>query len=109
MSVVGLTAELPMREQMEKFPDRLRNEIVGAGLSQPRFSRMMEITQQACTGWLSGQYQPRAFQLAKMAEVFDVSIEYMLGMTDERVTITDIEKLADSKKRKRERKANNGG
>ena len=93
------------KDPMDEFPTRLRNEITGAGLSQPRFARMMDITQQACTGWLTGQYQPRAFQLAKMAEVFDVTVEYMLGMTDERITLTDLSKLAEQKRRKRERKS----
>jgi hypothetical protein len=86
----------------ETFKGRLRNEIIGAGMSQPKFSRRMDITQQACSGWLAGQYQPRAFQLRKMAEIFDVSIEYLLGMIDERVTYSEILSLAEKKDKKRE-------
>lgn len=87
------------------FEDRIRREITGMNWSQPKFARQMDVAQQTVTGWCTGKWEPRMKQLVEMARLFDVSIEYLAGMTDERVTLSDIEALAERKRVKRERKS----
>lgn len=84
-----------------EFKDRLRNELAGAGMSQPFFARKLDVTQQTVTGWVMGRWEPRMKQLAEMAQVLDCSMEYLSGVTDERVTLTEVMAIAEKRKRKR--------
>ena len=85
------------------FEARLRRELAGNQWSQPHFARMMEVSQQTVTAWATGKWEPRMKQLADMSSLLNVSMEYLAGVVDERVTITDIKDVAERKARKRER------
>lgn len=87
------------------FEDRLRRELAGNQWSQPQFARMMEVSQQTVTAWVTGKWEPRMKQLAEMASLLNVSMEYLSGVIDERVTISDIVAEADRKARNRAVKA----
>lgn len=85
------------------FEGRLRRELAGNQWSQPHFARMMEVSQQTVTAWATGKWEPRMKQLAEMSSLLNVSMEYLAGAVDERVTITDIKDVAERKARKRVR------
>lgn len=89
--------------QRTLFEGRLRRELEGNQWSQPQFARMMEVSQQTVTAWATGKWEPRMKQLAEMAALLNVSMEYLAGLVDERVTMTDIKEIEARKARKRSR------
>lgn len=59
---------------------RLRNE---KGISQQELARIVGKTQQAIAIWEKGQYEPDHDALNMLADYFGVTIDYLLGRTDD--------------------------
>lgn len=59
----------------------LRNLI---GFKQIELCKKLGVTQGALSGWENGKYEPDNKSLMKMADIFNVSIDYLLGRTDEK-------------------------
>ena len=53
-------------------------------LKQIELCKELGITQGALSGWENGKYEPDLKSLTKLAELFKVSIDYLLGNTDEK-------------------------
>jgi len=60
---------------------QLRNEI---GMSQMDLAKKLGIHQTAISQWESGRTSPRFDMLEAMSKIFNVSIRYLLGQSDER-------------------------
>lgn len=56
------------------------------GLSQTAVAKMLNITRQAYNHYETGQRQPTQEVLVKLADIFEVSVDYLLGRTD---TVSD--------------------
>ena len=50
-----------------------------AGLTQTQLASILCTSQANLSGWESGRWEPDAAALAKMADFFNVSIDYILG------------------------------
>lgn len=61
----------------------LRNE---KGISQTVLANQIGLTQQAVAKWEKGVSEPDSEMLQKLASFFDVSVDYLLGRTDERIS-----------------------
>ena len=66
------------------FVTRLNAELAKRGWTQKQFAELLEISEPAITRWLSGQHEPKAYSIARMAQVLEVSADYLLGLTDYR-------------------------
>ena len=55
-----------------------------AGLKQTVAANLMGISQTAISQYERDQREPTADVIVRMADVYDVSIDYLLGATDER-------------------------
>ncbi len=53
------------------------------GLKQTDLCKQLGITQGALSGWENENYEPDIKALKKMSEIFDVSVDYILCLTDE--------------------------
>ncbi len=53
------------------------------GLKQTDLCKQLGVTQGALSGWENENYEPDIKALKKMAEIFNVSVDYILCMTDE--------------------------
>ena len=51
-------------------------------LSQRDVARMLNVTQQAIASWENGRTEPSNMALVEIADYFNVSVDYLLGRTD---------------------------
>ncbi|EFQ46960.1 DNA-binding helix-turn-helix protein [Lactobacillus gasseri MV-22] len=59
--------------------DRIRELRTSHRLSQTELSKLLHVSQQTITKWENGKAEPSSGALAKLAEYFDVSADYLLG------------------------------
>ena len=52
------------------------------GLSQRDIARTLKVTQQAIASWENGRTEPSNMTLVEIADYFKVSVDYLLGRTD---------------------------
>lgn len=52
------------------------------GYTQNDLCKKLGVTQGALSGWETGRYEPDTASLIKMANIFDTTIDYLLGRTD---------------------------
>lgn len=53
-------------------------------ISQTNLADEIDVSQGTISGWESGAYEPNISQLIQLADLFDVSIDYLVGRSDER-------------------------
>ncbi len=69
-----------MKSTFQQTFKELRQE---KGLTQAQLAERLKYTQGNISGWENGTVEPKATALTVIAEFFGVSIEYLLGVTDE--------------------------
>ncbi len=57
------------------------------GLSQRETAKLLKISQGTYNNWENGRTQPSIEQLVTLAELFSVSVDYLIGNTDEFGTV----------------------
>ena len=67
---------------MEIFQKRLREERKILGLTQRELAKRLAITQPSYIRYENGSSEPSLECLVKLADLFDVSVDYLLGRTD---------------------------
>ena len=70
---------------MKKYV-RLRNLREDSDLTQKDLGRILKITQRAYSYYESGERMIPLPMLEELAELYDVSVDYILGRTDEKLT-----------------------
>lgn len=68
----------------KKFCERLYTLRKEQNLTMERFGIVMEVTKQAVCRWENGERQPSLEMLARIAEFYGVSADYLLGLSDKR-------------------------
>ena len=68
----------------KKFCERLYTLRKEQNLTMERFGIAMEVTKQAVCSWENGERQPSLEMLARIAEFYGVSADYLLGLSDKR-------------------------
>lgn len=63
------------------FP-RIRELRIASGMTQTELANAINSTQQSLTEWETGKKEPRTAMLVAMADLFNVSVDYLLGRTD---------------------------
>lgn len=58
----------------------LRNQ---KGYSQQKLSSILNVSRSTVAMWETEKAEPNSEMLVKLANIFDVSVDYMLGRTDE--------------------------
>lgn len=79
-----------------KFAEILREERLNLGLNQVEFAKIFNVTKQTVSNWENGNRNPDSNTLSKLADYFDVTVDYLLGRTDERKTGKEKPKLDPS-------------
>jgi len=64
------------------FAQRLRSLRVELGLKQEELANALQITQRKVSYWETGKIEPDLTTLCHLAEYFDVSTDYLLGLKD---------------------------
>lgn len=61
------------------FGKALAIEIKSAGMTKSEFARRMCVAKKTVFQWLNGSHIPCKYNLEKMAEVLDCSLDHLLG------------------------------
>lgn len=68
---------------MNKFSKRLKELRLENGLTQQRIASLLNIKQQSYIRYEYGTGEPSLNTLIKIAEIFGVTTDYLLGVSDE--------------------------
>jgi len=68
---------------MSKFAERLKELRERRGLSQYKLAELLGVSPSTVAAWEVGRNEPSYDMLRKIADVFEVSVDYLLGKTDE--------------------------
>ena len=68
---------------METFSIRIKELRKENGLTQKQLADKLQTTNSAVCDWERGRTQPDLETLAKIASLFSVSSDYLLGLSDE--------------------------
>lgn len=79
-----------------KFAEILRKERVNLGLNQVEFAKIFNVTKQTVSNWENGNRNPDSATLSKLADYFGVTVDYLLGRTDQRNITKEKAKLDSS-------------
>ncbi|WMJ79518.1 helix-turn-helix transcriptional regulator [Clostridium sp. MB40-C1] len=66
------------------FSDRLKELREEKKLTQEELGKFLNVSRQAISGYEAGSIEPSINNLIKLADVFNVSLDYLLGRTKER-------------------------
>ena len=66
----------------EIFSNRLKELRMEAGISQRTLANAINVTQKAIDFWEKGINEPKLSCLIKLAQYFNVSIDYLAGLED---------------------------
>lgn len=68
---------------MEKFCSRIKELRLEKGFTQKELAQKLNTTNSAVCDWEKGRTQPDLQTLASIATLFDVSADYLLGLSDD--------------------------
>lgn len=78
--------------EKEIFPERLRTLMEETKTTQEDLGQALDVRRQTISLYITGQSKPDWKQVAKIAKFFNVSSDYLLGLSETRTT--DIERKA---------------
>lgn len=67
---------------MAKIHERIREERIKKDINQPELAKMLNISKQTVSNWENGKRTPDIDTLETLAKFFDVSTDYLLGISD---------------------------
>lgn len=76
-----------------EFSERLKNLRKQAHLTQTEVAEKLGISQQAYASWERGIKKPTQDNLVKIAQILNVSIDYLIGTSDESVKADELDNV----------------
>lgn len=76
-----------------EFKYRLRELRLKSGLSGEEFGKLFGVSKNSVSVWERGRNYPNQEILEKIADYFDVSLDYLMGRTDIKKPIIDITQI----------------
>ena len=67
---------------MEKFAERLKELRIEKGITQAELAKELQVSQRSISSWETGFRQPDFETLEILAKYFNVTTDYLLGITD---------------------------
>ena len=80
-----------MSSEGEKMIERVMQLIKQSGLSDNAFEKQLHLSQGTVGNWRSGRNKLSMEAIIKLARYFNVSADYLLGLTDERKPLENRE------------------
>ena len=74
------------------FGERLKMYRTQKGLSQEKIAEMLDVSRQAVTKWEAGQTTPSSDNLIALANLYDVSLDELIGKNENEIVSTEGEK-----------------
>ena len=72
--------------------ERLKMYRTQKGLSQEKIAEMLDVSRQAVTKWEAGQTTPSSDNLIALANLYDVSLDELIGKSENKIVSTEGEK-----------------
>lgn len=69
------------------FGDRLKELREEKELTQEELGKFLNVSRQTISGYEAGSIEPSIKNLIKLADIFNVSLDYLLGRTKERYNL----------------------
>lgn len=85
---------------MKKMPERLKEEREDKGMSQQYLAKILGIGRSTLAGYETGNSTPPLDILIKYADIFDTTLDYLVGRTnnhDAKITEDDTLKISHNK------------
>lgn len=79
----------------EILPSRIRALIADSGATQNQIAKEIGVTRQSISQYCDGSTVPNADKLLKLAQYFNVSADYLLGMTDAKTNNKDVQFICE--------------
>ena len=67
---------------MPSFPDRLKELRKAKGVTQKAMAKFLDVTEQHYQRYEYGKHEPNLDAINKLADFFDVSLDYLTGRSD---------------------------
>lgn len=67
---------------MNIFNERLKSLRISTNMTQNEFAKMFNITKRSLQYYESGDREPKLDKLIEIADYFDVSLDYLVGRSD---------------------------
>lgn len=61
------------------FSEKLKELRIEKGLKQEELAKVLSVTQRKISYWETGKIEPDLLHLTKIADYFQVSVDYLLG------------------------------
>ena len=74
------------------FGERLKELREERDMTQEELSNFLNVTRQSISGYETGSNEPILENLVKISKIFNVSIDYLLGLTKDRYNISTLDK-----------------
>ncbi|NEZ46119.1 helix-turn-helix domain-containing protein [Clostridium niameyense] len=71
--------------------ERIKKERIEKGINQPELAKALNVSKQTVSNWENGKRTPDADTLTKIADFFNCSVDYLLGITDTKNKINTID------------------
>lgn len=68
---------------MEKFPERLTHLLEQTSTTRRAFAHVLGISERMVQYYITGKKYPTAETLVAIADFFDVSLDYLVGRSDD--------------------------
>ena len=75
--------------------NRIKELRESKGMTQVRLSIELEVSQETVSAYEKGKHYPSVDVLLKMSDIFDSSIDYILGLSDIKRPVSSAELSAD--------------
>ncbi|MCC9821134.1 helix-turn-helix transcriptional regulator, partial [Streptococcus agalactiae] len=69
-------------KKLTNFPQKLREERKKRGYTQEEMAKLLAIGQSAYAKWENGRTEPTLDNIIKLANILDVTVDYLLGRSD---------------------------
>ena len=77
------------------FSDKLRQMRKKMGITQAKLAKKLKVSPSTIGMYEQGRREPDAEMLVKMAKFFDVSVDYLVGVSKCHKNISNIDELAE--------------
>lgn len=67
---------------MNKFATRLKELRIEKGLWQSALAQCLNVDQRTISNWENGTREPNIDMIIKIAQYFEVSVDYLFGLVD---------------------------
>ena len=70
-------------KEMSRFSKRLKDLRIEHGMTQQKLASLLNITQQSYIRYEYGTGEPSLGTLIKLSQIFEVTTDYLLGISDD--------------------------